>query len=467
MSLALQARRFWNESYAEEIKSKMVRCYISKHENIEIIKTFNPSSTFIPKKSFLIDAESSQICFLARYLLILYFNKLLIMRLIGFICLSLLLQNSILSQKKARDFKVTTTDKKAIELYKDYLDKGRIVMLKIMFVDCPPCNDIAPQLSQLYKKYGSGNQKVEFIELSNKAWDADPAVIGYKIKYDLPCPSVSNDGGSVQASDLYSDNFYGPFFGTPTFIVIKPDGLLEYDVRGSDKNETIRLLDTSLARAVRSLIPPTPPDTIKKPPVDTIKPPVDTIKPPVDTIKPPVDTIKPIPIDTIKLQGKLIYNGGGLGAVTINLTIKDQKYSFKTDITGNFKFSIPDTFKNVSNALLKVDYNLNYNDDLTALDLLLIQKHILAIERFGDYRKLLAADANNDGDINVLDIVELRRLILGLSNSLPNNTPSVYFLFQNANNLIKSLINPINMDELRALKNKSIQIEVIKTGNVK
>jgi len=97
----------------------------------------------------------------------------------------------------------------------------------------------------------------------------------------------------------------------------------------------------------------------------------------------------------------------------------------------------------------------------------LIQKHILFIERFGDYKKLLAADVNSDSDINVLDLLDLRKIILGIAEKLPNNTPSLHFLFQNANNLIKSLSNPINIDELRAMKGKSLNIEVVKTGNVK
>lgn len=388
------------------------------------------------------------------------------MRNFGIILLFVFSQMLLIGQKKARDFKVTTTDKKTIELYKDYLNKGKVVMLKIFFVDCPPCNDIAPQISDLYKKFGGGKEKVEFIELSNKDWDFDAAVIGYKIKYDLPCPSVSQDGGSVEASALYSDNYFGPFFGTPTFVIIKPDGTLDFDPRGSNKNETIRLLDTSITRALRSLIQIPPADTTKPvPPVDTTKP-----VPPVDTTKPgsPTDTVKPKPtVDTIKLNGKITYNNSGLGLAAISITINNQEYKKSTDLLGNFVFSIPDTFKNGSLAMIKVDYNLAFNEDVSVLDLVLIQKHILFIERFGDYKKLLAADVNSDSDINVLDLLDLRKIILGIAEKLPNNTPALHFLFQNANNLIKSLSNPINIDELRALKGKSLNIEVVKTGNVK
>ena len=373
------------------------------------------------------------------------------------------------TQKKARDFKVTSTDRKTIELYKDYLNQGKVVLLKIFFVDCPPCNDIAPLVSALYKKYGSGTKKVEFIELSNKDWDSDPAVIGYKLQYDLPFPSVSKDGGSVQAAALYSDNFYGPFFGTPTFAVIRPDGNVQYDPRGFNKNETIALLDTALAQALRS-IPGPPADTIIKPPIDTIKPPKDTIKPPQDTIKPPPppkDTIKPVTpkVDTIKLVGKLSYQTTNLGLVKMKLTWNNTDYNFSTDITGNFKVNLLDSGRHVESAILTLDYNQAYNNEVSAVDLLFIQKHILGIQRFSDYKQLLAADANLDGDISAVDLVELKKLILGIYEKLPK-APSIYFVWKSPNNFIRNLIDPISYTDLKSLSGQRLDLEVVKVGNV-
>lgn len=378
------------------------------------------------------------------------------------------------AQKKARDFKVTTTDNKAIELYRDYLNKGRVVLLKIFFVDCPPCNEIAPQVSQLYKKYGSGKNKVEFIELSNKTWDNNSGVIGYKLKYDLPCPSASNDGGSVEAAALYSDNYFGPFYGTPTFVVIKPDGTVNFDPRGVNKNQTITLLDSALAQASRSVVVPPvvpPVDTVVTiPPVDTMKPkpqPVDTMKPkpPVDTVNKPVDTIKTSKLDTIRFAGKLIDNNTGLGLVPMTLTWNNNTYKFSTDIGGNFKLNIPDSGKTTNEIRLSVDYNLDYITGVSAVDLLLIQKHILGVLPFSHYRQFLAADVDQSGDINAIDLVELKKLLLGIYDKLPK-APSVHFAWQNQNHLVRTLINQIPYNELKALSGSAIEIEVIKVGNV-
>jgi len=371
------------------------------------------------------------------------------------------------AQKKARDFKVTTTDLRSIELYKDYLNKGKVVLLKIFFVDCPPCNEIAPHISQLYKKYGSGNQSVEFIELSNQAWDNNSAVTGYKIKYDLPCPSVSNDGGSVQAAALYSDNFYGPYYGTPTFAVIKPDGTVNFDPRGSTRNETVTRLDTALAQALRTIIIPPVDTSVVKPPVDTMKPPVDTMKPkpPVDSIKVPVDSIKIPIIDTVKFFGRLVSNGAGLGLVPLTLTWNSKPYKFTTDIGGNFKIFIVDSGKTTNEIRLTIDYHLDFLTGISAIDLVLIQKHILGIVPFSHYRQLLAADADLSGDINAIDLVELKKLILGLYDKLPK-APSVHFAWENQNHFIRTLVNLIPHNEIRNLGPAGMVIEVVKVGNV-
>jgi len=52
----------------------------------------------------------------------------------------------------------------------------------------------------------------------------------------------------------------------------------------------------------------------------------------------------------------------------------------------------------------------------------LISKHILGIEPLGSAYKMIAADANKSNSITTFDIVEIRKLILGIYQELPNNT---------------------------------------------
>lgn len=58
---------------------------------------------------------------------------------------------------------------------------------------------------------------------------------------------------------------------------------------------------------------------------------------------------------------------------------------------------------------------------VSTLDLVLIQQHILGLRPITDPKKLIAADVNNDDKINSLDLITLRKVILGIYEKLPNN----------------------------------------------
>lgn len=65
------------------------------------------------------------------------------------------------------------------------------------------------------------------------------------------------------------------------------------------------------------------------------------------------------------------------------------------------------------------------NDDplngVSTLDLIMIQRHILGIEKLATPYKLIAADINKDGKITAGDLTELRKLILGTTDAFSNN----------------------------------------------
>ncbi|MCC6460811.1 MAG: hypothetical protein IT260_10105 [Saprospiraceae bacterium] len=75
-------------------------------------------------------------------------------------------------------------------------------------------------------------------------------------------------------------------------------------------------------------------------------------------------------------------------------------------------------------ALSKNKHPLN---GVSTLDLILINKHILGTEPFNSPYKIIAADANRSGQVTMLDILELKKLILGIYDRLPNNTSWRFF----------------------------------------
>ncbi|MBK9733535.1 MAG: hypothetical protein IPO92_00645 [Saprospiraceae bacterium] len=82
------------------------------------------------------------------------------------------------------------------------------------------------------------------------------------------------------------------------------------------------------------------------------------------------------------------------------------------------------TFENV---LPGYDYKLylkrvgeedDYLNGISTLDQVLIQRHLLGIAPFENVYVLVAADANDDGNVSVYDQIVLRRLIIGITNKL-------------------------------------------------
>ena len=58
---------------------------------------------------------------------------------------------------------------------------------------------------------------------------------------------------------------------------------------------------------------------------------------------------------------------------------------------------------------------------VSTLDLVAIQKHLLGITPFTEFDKFVAADINLSETVSAIDIVELRKLILGIYVDFPNN----------------------------------------------
>ena len=80
------------------------------------------------------------------------------------------------------------------------------------------------------------------------------------------------------------------------------------------------------------------------------------------------------------------------------------------------------------NLIMYTDYNLeakkegSYLDGVSTLDLILIQRHILGINDLDSPYKVIASDVNNDERVTASDLVELRKLILGIDAEFKNNT---------------------------------------------
>lgn len=116
------------------------------------------------------------------------------------------------------------------------------------------------------------------------------------------------------------------------------------------------------------------------------------------------------------LSGDFIHGFGASLGFTIHPS--DTMFYVYTDQTIDKWRSFP-AFGQGFITLSKDKFPLN---GVTTLDLVQINKHILGIEKLDSPYKIIAADANRSGTISTFDLLEFRKLLLGIYDKLPHNT---------------------------------------------
>ena len=113
-------------------------------------------------------------------------------------------------------------------------------------------------------------------------------------------------------------------------------------------------------------------------------------------------------------EGRMVEN------VEVELTSNQPLYPALdlTDDSGRFEFANNPLSEDYEIANTKND---DYGNGVSTVDLIKIQRHILGLEALDSPYKRVAADINNDQVINGIDLVELRKLILGIYTELPQN----------------------------------------------
>ena len=100
------------------------------------------------------------------------------------------------------------------------------------------------------------------------------------------------------------------------------------------------------------------------------------------------------------------------------------------EVEGSFNQTIVtqgDGYYQVSNFPINADIqitpylNKDHLNGVSTFDLILISQHILGLTPLSSPYKMVAADVNNDQQVTTLDIIELRKNILGFSDDFTNN----------------------------------------------
>jgi hypothetical protein len=154
----------------------------------------------------------------------------------------------------------------------------------------------------------------------------------------------------------------------------------------------------------------------------------------------------------------------GVRNVTVTLTGGSTPLTATTDTGGNYSFKVlPGTYT----LTPAKTYEQNKTNGVSTIDLALIQAHILQRTPFNAAYKLIAADANNSSSVTTVDIVQLRRLILGTDTTLPSNR---IWAFVDGDQTFATPSNAFPFNATRTLTNHSTDIthrfRGIKIGDV-
>jgi len=113
--------------------------------------------------------------------------------------------------------------------------------------------------------------------------------------------------------------------------------------------------------------------------------------------------------------------------------------------------------------------DIDYLNGVSTLDIIIIQRHVLNQTPFESAYKMIAADVNNSQDVSAIDLIELRKLILGVYDELPSNTS---WRFVDAEHTFVDVLNPwlTDVPEDYEIGNLSTDMEIdfvgVKIGDV-
>lgn len=106
------------------------------------------------------------------------------------------------------------------------------------------------------------------------------------------------------------------------------------------------------------------------------------------------------------------------------VTLAGTSHYTTTNSDGIFKFSDLNVDKKYT---LNITKETQYLEGVSTYDLLLINRHILGIKPIMSKYGMIAADVNNSGSITTLDMVLIKKMILQIEKKFPNNSNWHFF----------------------------------------
>jgi len=150
----------------------------------------------------------------------------------------------------------------------------------------------------------------------------------------------------------------------------------------------------------------------------------------------------------------------------VNVVLEGSEMKFLTDNTGEYNF---EGLNMNSDYVVRPKKTNDYLNGVSTLDLVMIQRHILGLEKLNSPYKMIAADINKDKKVTASDLTELRKLVLGITNAFESNDSWRFvdksYSFQDAQNAqAESFPEVYFIDDMS--QNMNVNFTAVKIGDV-
>jgi len=153
--------------------------------------------------------------------------------------------------------------------------------------------------------------------------------------------------------------------------------------------------------------------------------------------------------ENISISGKITLSPGhNYSGFRIKLAGTNE-LTTSTNNEGDFKL---DGVKPNTAYTLQISKESQYLAGISTYDLLLINRHILGIRPLISKYSFVAADVNNSGSVTTLDMVLLKKMILQIEKIFPNNTNWHFFDKLGQEKISISTLTPLNLGEIIGIK---------------
>lgn len=169
------------------------------------------------------------------------------------------------------------------------------------------------------------------------------------------------------------------------------------------------------------------------------------------------------------LSGKI---GSNLGRDVSDVTLHLKQMpdgEFKDFVAQGPTYEIQDLLGNIDYMVQPEKSEIEVKG-INVVDILQIQKHILVISRFKDPFQILSADVDNNGKVDVRDMVEIRKFVLGQTRGFSGGLP--WWSFAAKDHVFADPLRPIRPDgkiytgKLKEAQMNYLDIVAYRSGDV-